>query len=158
MDRWGSRSVRSLFEVKREWCVWLGNCEVFRALSVTDSFDCGVVRMWNEQRDGYYVAWEKWKRLSGLPTRKKWHPKSPFFKTLWLCNYSAQNGYSVQVKLQRNEQQWCKECFLTMGDVHAKTKHDIKAWGHFDWSMKTLTEITAVVLFCLLHNITHHLK
>lgn len=39
----------------RERCVWLGNRKVFRALSVTDSFDCRVVRTWNEQRDGDYV-------------------------------------------------------------------------------------------------------
>lgn len=56
-DRWGCGRGRSPFSVKPGWCVWLGSREVFRALTVTDSCDCGLVRTWNEQSDGDYVRW-----------------------------------------------------------------------------------------------------
>lgn len=98
MDRWGRSSVWSRFEVKRDWCVWLGNHEVFRALSVTDSFDCRVVRMWMR-----LCETGKGRRNGrGLPAKWKWHPKTPFFKRLWDCNYAPQNGYSfAQVKFAK---------------------------------------------------------
>lgn len=73
-----------------------GNRKVFRALSVTDSFDCRVVRTWNEQRDGDYVRWREGEGTLRAASQMKLttNDKTLFFKYLQDCNYTAQNGYS----------------------------------------------------------------
>lgn len=105
-------------------------------------------------------------------SQKKMTFKAPILQnTLGL--HFVQNGYSVQVKLQRNKLQRCERCLLTWENTHAQTKHDIKASGHFDLSIKTLSGIVwlrwwnysylvsfatgAMIMVCLfvcLHNIS----